>query len=360
MRGVFLFISTLIVSVFQAQLAPFTDFNNFFKTFYKNSFRQLEFQQVKSFEASDNLIVYIDFRGDFKVYNGEETQVFTNQIVTYKLSDNQLGFNIGPILYHYSPETKKKELLTTFGNRYLVSDSLLIYEDTRYNTVNVRRNGKNTVLNQQTGDLYMPEKVGDNTIVFKENGDFIKFYWNGTITDYAVYTRAISFECGMNVICFNDPINQSFAVFDKGTILDLESMFAKKYKAARNFVVYEDQQGNLWLYKNGEKQQLSNFNVNMWEAVDDIVMWEENGRIYTFLNDEKKELINYIPKDYKLKNATFVFRNNMGGITAFQNGKLTELTKQLDCKYFIYGNTVLVEKFNRSYLVFDKGMMYEN
>jgi hypothetical protein len=360
MKFIFLILALIVIGISRAQLAPFTDFNNYFKTFYKNSFRQLEFQPVKFFEATDNLIVYIDFRGDFKLYDGEKVQVITNQEVQYKVSDNQLVCNIGPVLYHYTPKQEKKELLTTFGREYFVTDSLVVYEDTRYNSVNVRSNGKNTVLYQLTGDIYLPEKIGDNTIVLKENGDLIKFFWNNQFFEYAVYSRPIIFECGMNVICFNDPINQSFAVFDKGTILDLEPMFAKNYKAGRDYVVYEDQQGNLWHYKNGEKQQLSNFNVNSWDAVDDLVIWNENNMIYSFINNEKKMLLNFTPKDFKMKNATFVFKNNFGGISVFQNGKITELTKQLDCKYYIYGNTVLVELFNQSFVVFDKGVRYEN
>ncbi|MBI2259845.1 MAG: hypothetical protein HYU67_13225 [Flavobacteriia bacterium] len=344
-----------------AQLAPFTDMNRFFKTFYKNNIRQLEFQAIKSFEASDNLIVYVDFRGDFKVYNGETVELITNQLVNYKLSDNQLAWNIGPVIYHYSPDYPKKNLLTMFGNQYWLSDSLLVFEDTRYNTVNVRSRNENMILYQLTGDLYGVEELGDNTIVFRENGDFLKFFWNNKIHDFAVYTRKIEFSCGVDVICFNDPINQTFAVFDKGTIVDVESLFVKKFKALRNFVAYEDNQNNLWIYKNGEKEMLSNFNVNFWNALDNLIVWEEGGLFYIYEKDKgKKQLLNYIPQDYQIKNNTLVFRNNMGGIQVYQNGVLKEITKQLEAKYKIYGNTVLVELFNQNYLIYHDGKIYNN
>jgi hypothetical protein len=54
-----------------AQIAPFIDFNGYFRTFYMNNFRQIEFQRIQSFQAGDNLIAYIDNRGDFKVFDGE-------------------------------------------------------------------------------------------------------------------------------------------------------------------------------------------------------------------------------------------------------------------------------------------------
>lgn len=340
------------------QIAPFLDFNNFFKTFYKNNFRQLEFQRINSFEASDNLLVYNDYRGDFRVYDGENVQTLSNQNINYKLSDAQLAWNIGPTLFCL--KNGEKELLTTFSNNYITSDSLIVYEDTRFNSVHVRSNNKKTQLYQVTGDLYMPIKIGDNTIVFKDNGDYYKFYWNEKIYDFAVYARPIEFDCGMNIICFNDPINRTFTVFDKGEILDVEPLFAKKFKAARDFIAYEDQQGNLWFYKNGSKQMLSNYGVNMWEAQDDIVVWNENAFFYAFIDGEKKQICNFIPKDYKIKNNTIVYRNLMGGISVFANNKKTDLTNQLDCTYSIYGNTVLVTMFNRSYMAYHDGKIYEN
>lgn len=340
-----------------SQLAPFIDFSNYFRTFYKNSFRQLEFQRINSFEASDNLIVYIDSRGDFRVFENEKLQTLTNQNIAYKLSDAQLAWNIGPTLFCL--KNSKKEMLTTFAHNYQVSDSLVVYEDTRFNSVHVRTSNGVSQLYQVTGDLYMPTKIGDNTIVFKDNGDFYKFFWNEKIYDFAVYTKNIDFSCGMNVICFNDPINQSFAVFEKGEILDVESMFVKKYKAARNFIVYEDLQGNLWRYSNGEKEELSSFGVSNWEASDDLIVWVENNIFYCYANGEKKIITNFVPKDYKIKNNTLVFRNNMGGASVYANNKIKELSTQQNCTFTIYGNTVLVELFNKSFLVYNEGKIYE-
>jgi hypothetical protein len=66
-----------------------------------------------------------------------------------------------------------------------------------------------------------------------------------------------------------------------------------------------------------------------------------------------------MPKDYQLKNNVFAFRNLMGGVSVFMNGKLTELTNQPDAIYAIYGNLVLVELFNKSFLVFKDGKKFE-
>jgi hypothetical protein len=66
-----------------------------------------------------------------------------------------------------------------------------------------------------------------------------------------------------------------------------------------------------------------------------------------------------MPKDYLMKNNVFVFRNILGGISALIDGKVNEITNQVDAEYEIYGNAVLVKLFNRSYIVFKNGRKFQ-
>ena len=134
----------------------------------------------------------------------------------------------------------------------------------------------------------------------------------------------------------------------------------RKYKAGRGFIVYEDLNGNLWHYQNGEKTELTNFGPSFWEVQDDMVIWGENNYIFSFSNGEKKEVCNYLPKDYLLKNNVFAFRNIAGGVSAFVNGKVEEITLQGDSEYSIYGNIVLVKLFNMSYIVLKDGEKFQS
>ena len=67
----------------------------------------------------------------------------------------------------------------------------------------------------------------------------------------------------------------------------------------------------------------------------------------------------YIPKDYQIKNKVFAFRNLMGGVSVFADGKVTEITNQSNATYIIYGNLVLVEMFNKSFVVYKDGKLFE-
>ena len=48
---------------------PLVDFNNWFKSFENGAFKQLDFQPIKEFKAGDDLVGYIDVRGNLRVYD---------------------------------------------------------------------------------------------------------------------------------------------------------------------------------------------------------------------------------------------------------------------------------------------------
>jgi hypothetical protein len=340
-----------------SQVAPFVDFNGYFRTFYKNSFRQLEFQRIQSFVATDSLIAYIDNKGDFKAYDGVNKIALTNMNVEYKMSDLQLAWNIGPGLFCL--ENGDKRLLTTFGGEYLVSDSLVVYEDTRFNTVSVVYNKSIYPLYQMTGDLVLPEIIGENIIAFKDNGDFYKVFWRGEIYDIGVWMQGITFNAGTDMLAFNDPTHRTFTVFENGEFTDVESYYVKSYKSGRGYAVYEDQNGNLWHYSAGNKTALTTFSATSWDVKDDVTVWAENNSFYVYSNGKKTKICAYIPKDYKIKNNVVAFRNLMGGVSAFIDGKVVELTTQQDAIYTIYGNSILIELFNKSFVVYKNGQKYE-
>jgi hypothetical protein len=339
------------------KVVPFVDFNYYFRTFENDNFRQLEFQRIKEFKAGDDLVAYIDTKGNLRIYDGKERKDISNLNVQYKVSDHLLAYNIGATLNMW--DEGKLSTLTYFGRNYEVKDSLIVFEDTRFNTLNVYWHKEIFTLCTVVDDIYMPETIGENIVVFKDNGNFYKVFYNGKIHDLGVWNGAIDFQAGTDILCFNDPTQRSFAIFENGQFLDVEQNFMGKYKSGRGFIVYEDLNGNLKMYKANETTELSNFSAKFWEVKDDLVVWGENSFVFAYQNGTKIQVSNYTPKDYLLKNNVFAFRNQMGGVSALIDGKVHEITNQPNAEYEIYGNLVLVKLFNNSYIVFKNGRKYE-
>lgn len=339
------------------KVVPFVDFNYYFRTFENDNFRQLEFQRIREFKAGDDLVAYIDTRGNLRIYDGKERKDISNLNVQYKVSDHLLAYNIGATLNMW--DEGKLSTLTYFGRNYEVKDSLIVFEDTRFNTLNVYWHKEIFTLCTVVDDIYMPETIGENIVVFKDNGNLYKVFYNGKIHDLGVWNGAIDFQAGTDILCFNDPTQRSFAIFENGQFLDVEQNFMGKYKSGRGFIVYEDLNGNLKMYKANETTELSNFSAKFWEVKDDLVVWGENSFVFAYQNGTKIQVSNYTPKDYLLKNNVFAFRNQMGGVSALIDGKVHEITNQPNAEYEIYGNLVLVKLFNNSYIVFKNGRKYE-
>ena len=345
----------------QAQtIFGYMDFNNqLFKVFREGYFMQIEHQPVTNVQFGDEIISYMNSQQDFKVYDGKKAHTITTQLVSYKMSDHLVAWNIGPIINYF--ESGKLHTITSFGGDYAVTDSLIVYQDTRYNTVNVIYKGESIQLYQLTGDLYMPDAIGDNIIAFRDNGNLYKVFWRGQIYELGVWSGnpAMQFTAGTDMLAFNDPSTRTFAIFENGEFMDVESVFVPKFKVGRGFVVYEDVQGNLKYYGKGERKELSSF-FQFWDAKDDVVFWGEANSSFTLFKGERKQVSNYLPKDWQLKNDVIAFHSNLGGVSSFINGQQKDITTLPDTEYFINNHSVFVKLKNRTIMALFNGQIYRD
>lgn len=359
-KNILIFTFFITSKVFAQGVIPVIDFNNFFLSFQDGFFRSVEVQPIQDYKAGDELIAYRDTRGNLRLYDGKKRSDITNLNVVYQVSDYLMGYMIGPTLNMW--DQGELSTLTYFARNFSVKDSLIVFEDTRFNTINAYWKDSSYMLTTLMRDLEMPAAIGENIVVFKDNGNMFKTFWNGEVYEIDVWNNPqyVRFEVGTDIMCFNDPTTQTFVVFDKGVFYDIEQLPMVKYKAGRGFVVYEDNSGNLWYYKDGESFQLSNFGADFWDVKDDIVVWTESSYFFAYCNDEKTEVANFKPLDYQIKNDVLAYRNILGGVNAFVGGEAYELTNMSDSNYSIYGSRVLVSMFNNSYIVLENGVQYKN
>lgn len=343
---------------FAQKVVPITDFTGYFKSFQDGFFRQVEYQRVNDVKIGDNVVGYMDNRGNLRVFNGGQPKDLANIKVEYEVSDNLLAWKIGTTLNMW--DNGKLQTLSYFVDKYVVKDSLIVFVDTRYNAVKTYYKGEVHTLYSSVGEIQMPDFIGENIIAFRDNGNFYKVFWRGNKYDLDVWHNPIHFEGGTDILAFNDPINGTFAIFENGEFLDVEMFHVGKYKAGNQIMVYEDQSQNLILYANGQTQTLTNFSASFWEVKDGVVIWGENNFTYAFVDGKKVEIARYKVADYQLKNDVLAFRNIMGGVNFVdENGVIHEITNQMESTYSIHGNSLLVSLFNTSFIYFSKGKRYE-
>jgi hypothetical protein len=301
-------------------------------------------------------MAFYDYRGNLLTYDGTTQKTISNIESEYTVSDNLITWKIATTLNLWD-NNALRTLSYQVGN-YQVSDSLVVFQDMRYNSVSAYYNGEVHELYTSVGDIEFPDFIGENIVAFRDNGNFYKVFWRGQIYELDVWHDPFSFRGGTDMIAFNDPINGTFAIFENGQFSDVELQYVSSYKVGNGFVVYENQNGELLMYKEGEIVELSNFRASFYDVRDNIVLWSENSFLYTYHNGEKVEVERYVPNEYAIKNDVIVYRNIMGGVTSFINGVPEEITNQTESSFSVHGNAVLVELFNKSYIVLQKGKKY--
>ena len=193
------------------RVIPLVDFNSFFKSFGSGFFQSVELQPIKRFKTGDNVCAYIDFKGNLRVYNGTKIQDVTNVETVFEVSDNLMVWKIGTTLNMWD-DGKMRTLSYTAG-QYKISDSLIVFQDLRYNNVSAYYKGEVHELYIASGDLTFPSMVGENILAYKDNGNAYRIFWRGVSYDLDVWHNPYVFAAGTDMIAFNDPINGTFCRF---------------------------------------------------------------------------------------------------------------------------------------------------
>ena len=221
---------------------PVKSFNNFFMSFSNGFFNQIEVQAIGTYKAGDEMVAYIDNRGNLRLYDGKTRRDITNLNVDFKVSDHLLGYRIGPTLNMW--DAGKLQTLTYFGRDYLVKDSIIVYEDTRFNTINVYWNKSTTTLATVMGDLSLPFSIGENIV--KVVGLFDENY-------YPIYYEYIDYNFRIK--------NKNLESSIKYNIFDVyENDDAQTIKSDKNFFIK-----NLETEKNNKEYFNKKIKNNDWE-----------------------------------------------------------------------------------------------
>lgn len=329
---------------------------NYFKSFYEGSTRQLDYLKPIDYKYSEEIIAYIDNKSDLYVYDGVEKEKLSGLANDYKIGINMVAWNTGPIVSVW--DNGQKQTLTQFGGNYEISDSLVVFEDRRDNAVRVYYKGEIHDLYYSVTDLFFPQYIGSNTVVFLGNGNVHYAFIQGKIVEIGVFNEPIKYAAGGNLVAFNDPFNQTFAVAFRHQILDVEPTMVQSYKAGYDQFIYLDRNNNLKGYIDGELITLSTY-ASSYEVYRDMVVWVENGVLYTFNRGTRYEIANYVPEEYKIREGIVAFRNLNGGVSVFHNNQVEIVSNLSGAPFEVNGNTVRVQVNKGNYIFFKNGFTYQ-
>ena len=342
--------------VYAQKVFPYLDNLEYLKSFQNGQSYQVDYLRPVDVTYSEKVIAYIDNKNDFFIYDGDKKEKMTGMANGYQVGINLVAWNTGPIVSIW--DDGRKQTITQFGRNYEVSDSLVVFEDLRDNAVRVYYKDSIYDLYYSIGDLAFPKHVGSNSVGFTGNGNVQYSFVSGKIIEIGVINDEVNYEAGGNLVAFNDPFHQSFAVAFSNEIVDVEPIMVNDYKAGYDLVAYRDRNLNLKGYINHKLVNLSSYSASFYDVFRDMIIWGENGMFYAYYKNKKYELANYIPTDYKIRNGIVAFRNLNGGVSVFYDEKVEIVSNLTNAEFEVNGNTVKVKVNRGNYIFFKNGETY--
>lgn len=342
-------------------LGAFKDRNNYFVVFDEGQLTKLEYQSVTLFYVKNYTIPYLDPMGNFIIYYNKEKTKVSPSVDNIQATDNLITFAAGPILKVW--EGGQTTLLTMNAGSYFSSDSLVLYEDTRDNSVHVYYNKKTYEVDRGVfGQPVKHEAIGYNTLVYQNRVKTFNLIHKGRQLELFTYDQGeLLFSCGLDVVAYNDPIQNLFMIYDNGEFISVENLPAISMQAGRGFVVYEDANENLKMYRDGKiLEDLSSYSPDWYKVKDSMVVFAENNVFKIYDGTKVVTLENFIPDKYEFDNKAIAWRNNNGGVDAFVGGKKTTITNEWATEFYVNGNTIVVELPNKKFKIYWKGQIYES
>jgi hypothetical protein len=309
-------------------------------------FTQVEHLAVQEFQVGGILVAYIDGGGKLKIYrNGEVKTLMDGNPIKFTATDYLLGYSLYEQLNVY--DNGKTKVLSTECDGYIVKDSIIAWHNRVQKTLQVYYNGSvRTIID---GLVYFPVesfRMGDNTIAFVHSStQEFYIYYLGKLQVLDPFVEDMVYEAGRDIIAYMDIPDQSFNVFFRGEVTQLETFRPRSFQVGDEILAYVDNLGKLKYYENGEVKTISNYEPKFYTIEDKVLVFEEQGFFKTVCNGQVYIVERYLPEPYRIDWNTIAYLDQSSFVKVFQNcestticfEKVKEISMVRDLVIFVLG-----------------------
>lgn len=324
-------LSLLIISInsIHAQgggLAAFVDFRQRFYVFDHGEKKMLEEQKVKSFKIGGNCVAYVDYADNFKVYqDGEVKKLEIGSVRNYAVTNNLLAYSMTDILKVY--DNGKVKTLSSNVKDFAIGDSLIVYFDYYFNSVNGYYNGQVYSRRlRRIGETINKIEAGHNIagLVTAEDRNFWIFY-RGSATLINNFVEDVEFKTGRDIVAYMDHPTRTFKAYYHGEIYDVENFEPVSYEMGDARIVYIDAVGNFKTFYDGQIATILQAEPTFYQVKDSMVVFQELDRFKCFYESKIYEVTPYMPEKFQFERDLIVYLDRTKNLQLFSRGKTTML-----------------------------------
>ena len=351
------FLLLFLSSYGQAQnITAFSDANGKLYQFNKGQIKMVEYQKVKNLLIANNYIAYTDSRGDYWV-NWQDNKMRISQGATKFFETKNI------LVAHYTSILKvvdqgKITNLTAYVQSFGYGDSLVVFQDNLGGNLKYYYQDSIVEFAQIIGNyVFSNNQIGNNVFAYGDNaGNYFAFQQHQFYPLFSANSKP-RFSSGLHVIAYNDLENNSFTVFRKGEIIDLEDQYALAYTSGNDFVYYKDQSETHKVYYNDEIMELG-YDLQKLTVHDSTITFKEANYFKIWYDNEIYTIYNTIVSSYQVDGGIIAFKNKNGGVNAFVRGEEIEVTNQKVINFWLNGNTIVLQYSPSSYSIWWNGKMF--
>ena len=353
-------ISFLSINAFSQDVAAFIDNQKHFIIFDKGETKQIEHLPIKSFKIGGNAVAYVSKTSELKVYyNGVVKTLADFFSSEYYTSKNFVVYRNFKQLYVF--DKGKVQLLSSNVKSFSVQDDIISFYDENSKAVKIYFEGKIWgVANSLTGMPVKYFKTGKNTFAYyNDNSKYLMLFMNGSLQKIVHVNGLINFKPGKNILAYIDVAMNTFHVYNKSELFDLEYFKPNKYEVGNNIVAYTDNMGEFKYFYNGEITTLSSFEPNMFKIIDNLLLYTEQSYIKIFYKNKVYEVCDYVPNNYKIQHSTFAYIDLNKKLKAFTKGKLITVTQDYVKSFKIAYDIIIVKTNGNRTQIYYKDKLYK-
>ncbi|MGZ3865936.1 MAG: hypothetical protein ACXVNR_05700 [Bacteroidia bacterium] len=355
----YIVLSLLYVCVKAQSITAWTDQRGYFNVFDNGNTSTIEYQMPQNFQVGGAVIAYHDFNSNFKVYyKGDVTTLYGGNVNKYMVTHNLLFYIIAGQLHVY--DRGKDKVITVNPGQYVIGDSLVGFYDNTYQSFYVYYDhDKFTLESNVINNPLVSFRASNNTLAFVNQQREFKIFWNGGVQKIFQLSPGmdLDYQTGSNVVAFISGVTNSLGVFYKGQTFNVSNIPVKEYKAADDMVAYTDQNGLHAFYAGKNYDLLSAYDYT-YDVSDSVLVYYTSGYFRVFNKGKVTILGNYKPAEYALDNNTVAWINQQGGLSAFFNDNIYDLTGFDRVMFRLEGNCLWYKSQTSSNQVFLCGKKY--
>jgi len=255
-------------------------------------------------------------------------------------------------------EDGEVKTLTNFVQNFGYGDSLVVFQDKIGG--NLKYYYQDTIVEfaQIIGNyIFSPNQIGKNVFAYGDNaGNYYAFYNHQFYPLFSSNTIP-EFSSGLNIVAFNDYENNTFSIFRKEEIIDIESQHVLKYETGNDFVYYQDQSETNRVYYQEESMDLG-YDLENLTVSDSTVTYFDGGYLNIWFDNEIYTIYNSPGTNAQIDGGIVAYSNKNGGVSAFVRGEEIEITRQRVSSFWLNGNTIVLQFSPSSYAVWWNGELF--